>query len=103
MKITKIKQGLITLALLPIFLIQFIHIVSWIAAEPMSNLEYSGLRYDSIPINAKSYYVNHGQAHFNTHGTINDEPLVFMLWLVVFVVSFLVFIGIVKYADKYYT
>ena len=103
MKITKIRQGLITLVLIPILLIQLMHIVSWVAAEPISNLGYTGFRYESIPTDAKSYYINHGQVLFSSHGTIDDELLIFILWLVLFVVSFLVFIGIVKYTDKYYT
>jgi hypothetical protein len=68
-------------------LFQFINFISWIAAEPMANLAKNNIKYEVIPKNAKSFYPNHGEAIFNTHGTPTQEPLIFSFWVLLFMFS----------------
>ena len=100
MKITKIKEGLITLAFLPLFLYQFVYLISWVAAEPLDEIKYTALKYEFIPDNAQSFYVNHGHAIFNSHPTIREDPASFGLWLSIFVASLFIFAVIIHYAKR---
>ncbi|MBT3037340.1 MAG: hypothetical protein N0E58_16760 [Candidatus Thiodiazotropha endolucinida] len=100
MKITRIKEGLITLAFLPIFLYQFVHLMSWIAAEPIENIGQKKLDYDSIPEDTQSFYINHGDAIFSAHATIKEEPVLFGLWVALFVVTIIVYTVVILYAKR---
>jgi len=81
----------VTLLFLPIALYQFTYLISWIAAEPIEEIHSSNLEYETIPEGANSFIVNHGSAIFSSHGTIGEEPLKFVGFLVVLIFSFLVY------------
>ena len=100
MKIAHVKLGLVLLVVIPIFLYQFVHLISWIAAEPIEMIEYTDLKYDSVPKDAKTYIVNHGNAIFSTHGTISDEPFRFIFRAILFVVSSFIFVLLIRYVER---
>jgi hypothetical protein len=90
MKITQIKEGLIALVFIPAFLYQFVHLICWLASEPIEGIKHTSLTYETIPDNANSFYVNHGDAIFNTYATNKENPVTVSLLVCLFVVTIII-------------
>ena len=86
-----IKQVFLVIVFLPLLWLQFANLISWIAAEPIANLETSGLEFDAVPEGSRTYIVNHGRAMFSSHGTISENPMEFLFWIFVFLLYLKVF------------
>ena len=82
---------ILVVVIIPILFLEFLHFSRWIVAEPISNLESSGLAHIPIPPEAKSYQIEHSQVVFNEHGTIQEEFPIFVIWLFVYAFSFYIF------------
>ncbi len=85
---------------LPAFIVQFVNIIGWLAARPIGQIKYSNFRDVAVPPDAQSYYANHGSPVFSEHGTIGEEPVAFLLWLILFLRTFAAFVWSRKQAAK---
>jgi len=86
------RMQLVGVLFIPLFILQAMNLMTWIAAEPIGHLEDTGLHYDAIPEDAKSYYLSSGNIQFNQHGVIGDEPLVFLCWVLLFIGTFIAYV-----------
>ena len=72
----------------------FFYLAPWLSVKPISELEEKYRNNLEIPIEAKSFSINHGEVVFHSHGTIQQEPVYFgVLVFLLFSLLLLLFVG----------
>jgi hypothetical protein len=51
----------------------------WWACKPIARLASENLAHETIPSDARCYWINHGRVVFESHGTASEEPVAFAL------------------------
>jgi hypothetical protein len=59
-------------------LVTFFVWAPWLACRPLTDLASQRVVVDQVPTDARCYTVEHGRIHFDSHGTVADDPYRFM-------------------------
>jgi hypothetical protein len=66
------------------FGLAFMELTTWLGSQPLEDLLPTEL--SKVPVSAKSFTTNHGMKLFHEHGTIQQEPLQFSLYVALLLV-----------------
>lgn len=79
---------------------QFTQIAPLLGSKPIEELPASVFESSQIPEGVLSFTVNHGQYHFSKQGTIKQDPLRFILKLLMFFATILIYFLTRKTMEK---
>jgi len=84
---TRLQRSCLQIALAFAALVTFVQWAPWLGAKQLSELAGTGLRHGEVPDDARSFSINHGEIVFHRHGTISDQPILFIVYTSILIIS----------------